>query len=106
MFVLVGVLGGYSVQSRVLLGGIAAAIAIAATTQYRIFARTTTGLLILRGSRFRLAATSVVKRAGVETEFVPVGGNLITVEWRIDGVIYSVPKRADSELAKVLADGR
>lgn len=106
MFVLVGVLGGYTVQSRVLLGAIAAGIAVAATTEYRIFASTTSGLLILKGSRFRLTATSVLKRVGEEIEFVPVGGNLVTVEWRIDGVIYSVPKRADSELAKVLANGR
>lgn len=106
MFVLVGVLGGYSVESRVLLGAVAAAIAVAATTEYRIFASSTGGLLILRGSRFRLTATSVLKRVGEETEFVPVGGNLVTVEWRIDGVTYSVPKRADRELAKVLADGR
>ncbi len=106
MFLLVGLLGGYSVQSRVLLGAIAAAIAVAATTEYRIFASTTKGLLILKGSRLRLAATSVLKRVDEETEFTPVGGNLITVEWRIDGVTYSVPKRADSQLAKVLADGR
>ena len=106
MFFLVDLLGGYSVQSRVLLGAIAAAIAVAATTEYRIFASTTSGLLILKGSRFRLTATSVLKRVGEEIEFVPVGGNLVTVEWRIDGVIYSVPKRADSELAKVLANGR
>ncbi len=101
IFVLVSLLGGYTVPSRAVLGGVAGAVAIAATTEYRIFARTTTGFVLLRGSRIRLAATAVLRRLEPDTTVAPVGGNLITVEWEIDGRLYSVPKRADAHLARV-----
>ena len=89
--------------SRVAIGAAGAAVAAAATTEYRVLALTGTGLVLLRGSRVRHYATGVMTH--LPAEFTPrrEGGNMLTSDWMIDGSVYTVLKRDDQALASMAA---
>ncbi len=69
------------------------AIAAMASTEYRILALTSEGLVLLRSSRVRQKATELIERLPSSIEIAPVGGNLVMTDWRVGSVVYSVMKR-------------
>lgn len=87
--------------SRLGLGFAAAAIAAAASTQYRVLVSSTKGLVILRSSRVRQKAVGFVGRLPEDTKITPVGSNLVITEWDVGGSIYSVMKRFQKPMVAI-----
>ena len=92
------VIGVDTSASRVGLGLVGGALAAMATTEYRALAETSEQLVLLRCSRVRRRATAVMKRFPRTTRIEPMASNLVTAEYRIENVVYSVLFRYRSEM--------
>lgn len=88
-------------NSRIGLAVAGAAIAAMATTEYRVLALTTDGLVLLRGSRVRQRATELIKRLPDSTDVEPVGSNLVITDWSVETTVYSVMKRHQSAMVAI-----
>lgn len=95
-----GLEGGFN---RLLLGACGLAIAGLATTDHWVLADTTGGLVLLRSSRVRQYARSVVRRLPDETSLDPVGSTVVTSDWRIDGRLYTLTKRWEPAMRRLAA---
>ncbi len=90
-FVGIAVLIGVEASaSRVALGLLGGAIAVMATTEYRALAQTDDALVMLRCSRVRRRAKAIMKRLPRTTVIEPMASNVVTAEYRIDNIVYSV----------------
>lgn len=87
--------GFTEVATRVALGFAAGAVAVNATTEYRVLALTSKGLVLLRGSRIRQYATQVVARLPSTTTIAPVGGTVLASDWQVGDSVYTVPKSSE-----------
>ncbi len=88
-------------STRMGIGAAAAIVAATATTNYRVLARTTRGLLLCRGGRVRQVATSIVERLPDNASIIRTGGNLITGEWDVGERHYSVPRRHEQAMEQI-----
>lgn len=104
MLVVASLAGATQWSSRISIGLAGAAVAAMATTEYRVLARTTKGLVLLRSSRFRRRANGVIRRLAKGTEIEVVGSNLVITEYRIDGVVYSVMRRSQQEMTAIATE--
>lgn len=93
-----GVDGGFN---RALLGVCGLAIAGLATTDHWVLAETTGGLVLLRSSRIRQYARSVVSRLPSDASIDPVGSTVVTSDWRIEGVLYTLTKRWEPAMRRL-----
>lgn len=103
MLLVVSLAGATEWSSRISIGLAGAAVAAMATTEYRVLARTTRGLVLLRSSRLRRRANGVIRRLEKDTKIEVVGSNLVITEYRVDGVIYSVMRRSQQEMTAIAA---
>ena len=92
------------VTTRAALGFAAAAVAVNATTDYRVLALTTKGLVMLKGSRIRQTAIGVLSRLPSATKIEPVGGTVLATDWRVGDVIFTVPKSSERAI-ELIAQG-
>lgn len=92
--------------TRIVIGLGAAAIAVTATTEYRVLAETATGLVVLRASRIRQVATEVLDRLDPDADFEQVGGTIIAADWEIGGRRYTVPRSSDEAMGRMAAGHR
>lgn len=88
-------------STRVALGFAAGAIAVNATTDYRILARTSKGLMLLRASRIRQYAVEMLERLPASTPIEPVGGTVLATDWRVGEAVYTVPKSSESAIHRI-----
>jgi hypothetical protein len=105
LFVVAMFSGADQWATRISLGLAGAAVAAMATTEYRVLAQTTRGLVLLRSSRFRRRASGVLRRLANGTQIEVLGSNLVITEYRVDGVVYSVMRRSQQEMTAI-ADRR
>jgi hypothetical protein len=101
LFVVASVTGIDSLLNRMVLAVCGIAIAGMATTNYSILAETTTGLVLCRSSRVRQYAKEVVNRLPVGTSLTMVGSTVITSDWKIDDVIYTLTKRWEATMRQL-----
>ena len=104
--VVVGViawLSGFSVASASGFGVATLALAGAATTRYRVLAVTSTGLVLMGGSRIRQVAKPPVERLVQSTVVERVGSNLVISEWKVGEGRFSVLRRFESTMAGIAA---
>ncbi len=87
--------------SRIGLGIAAAMVAAAFSTEYRILVLTTSGLVMLRSSKFRQKATALVGRLGGETVIKPISSNLVITDWQVGDDRFSVMKRFQAEMVAI-----
>jgi len=85
----------------VLFAIVGAAIAGMATTNYSVLAETSAGLVLLRSSRVRQYAKSLIRRLPDDTTLTMVGGTVISSDWEVDGVIYSMTKRWEAAMREL-----
>jgi hypothetical protein len=85
----------------ILFGAIGGAIAGMATTNYSVLAKTTSGLMLCRSSRVRQYAKSMIGRLPDDTPLTMVGSTVISSDWEIDGVIYSMTKRWEATMREM-----
>lgn len=88
---------------RIGLGLAGAAVAVAATTDYRVLARTDRGLVLLRASRVRQVATALDRRLGDDAVVDRIGGTLLANDWRVDGQHFTVAKSSEASMSALAA---
>lgn len=88
-------------STRISLGLAGAAVAAMATTEYRVLVQTSTGLALLRSSRFRRRASGLIRRLPSSLSIEVLGSNLVITEYRVDGVVYSVMRRHQQEMTAI-----
>ena len=93
--------GFTEVSTRIALAFAAGAIAVNATTDYRVVARTTKGLVLLRGSRVRQHAVAVISRLPKNTKIEPVGGTVLASDWAVGESVFTVPKSHERALERI-----
>lgn len=91
-------------SGRIALGLAGAAVAATATTDYRILASTSTGLVMLQSSRIRQVARKLVGRPASDIEIKAVGQNVVMTDWLVDGDRYTVMKRFQQAMTAIAAD--
>lgn len=101
LFAVASVTGIESMLNRVVLAGCGVAIAGMATTNYAVLAETTSGLVLLRSSRIRQYAKAIVNRLPSDTPLTMVGSTVITSDWKVDGVIYTMTKRWEATMRQL-----
>lgn len=84
--------------NQVVLGGCGAAVAAMATTNHWILARTSRGFVLCRSSRIRQYAREVVTRFGRTPALEMMGSTVITSDWKVDGVGYTLTKRWEATM--------
>ncbi len=72
-------------------------------TDSRVVALTDDGFVLLAGSPIRNVATKLISRLSDDAAPRKLGGNLAISDWTIDGRTYSVSKREEKELERLLA---
>lgn len=103
--VIVSILSGFeSWPFRLGIGAAGAAIAFTATTDYRVLALTTKGLVLMRAGRVRQVARSIIERPPSTITMEPVGGTLLTVDWLVDGVVYTLTKAGQNPIQRIDRD--
>lgn len=75
-----------------------AALAGMATTEHTVLAETDRGLVLCRSSRIRQYATALVRRLPRDTPLTMVASTVITSDWRVDGIIYTLTKRWEATM--------
>lgn len=102
--VIVAIAAGFEPwPSRVVIGIAGGALALTATTNYRVLASTTNNLVILEAGRLRQVARSVKRRLPREAAITIVRDTLITTDWLVDGVEYTVPKGYQRAMERIAA---
>ena len=89
--------------TRIVLGLAGVAVATLATTDYRVVADTTNGLVVFRASRIRQVATQLENRLGTSVSIEPEGGTIIYSDWRIGNNIYTVPRSSQPAMERIAA---
>ena len=87
--------------TRVALAFAAGAIAVNATTDYRVIARTSRGLLMLKASRIRQYAVALIERLPPSTRIEPVGGTVFATDWQVGDAVFTVPKSSESAIHRI-----
>lgn len=93
--------GFTQIPTRVALGFAAGAIAVNATTDYRVIARTSRGLVLLRSSRIRQFAKEILERLPPSTTIELVGGTVVATDWQIGDAVYTVPKSSEQAIQRI-----
>ncbi|MEX2280351.1 MAG: hypothetical protein WEA76_09715 [Acidimicrobiia bacterium] len=93
--------GFTELSTRVALAFAAGAIAVNATTDYRVLARTTRGLLLLKASRIRQYATGLIEWLPASTQIEVVGGTVLATDWQVGEAVYTVPKSSEQAIQRI-----
>ncbi len=91
--------------TRLAIGAAGAAVAVAATTEYRIVAATSTGLKLFRSSRIRQYAVEMIETLPGDADVIPVGGTWLVADWQVGDRVYTVPKSSEQAINRI-ASGR
>lgn len=101
MVLLAGWLGWEDWATRIVIGLAATAVAVAASTDYKVLASTSSGLYLLDASRVRQTAKAMGKRLSPGTEIKQAGGTMLAVDWEVDGSLYTVPKSSERAMNRI-----
>ena len=89
----------FSVMPAPLLA--AAAIAVAASTEYKVVAQTSDGLFLFQACRIRQAATGLLERLPSDATIKPVGGTVLAADWEVAGSVYTVPRSSERAISRI-----
>jgi len=98
---IVSTLTGVAGMNQLALIAAGAAVAGMATTNYSVLADTTAGLVLCRSSRVRQYAKELVRRLPAGTTLEMAGSTVITSDWNVDGVIYTMTKRWEATMRRL-----
>lgn len=92
--VVVGYVAGFDAWAgRVGLGVAGAAVAVNATTEYRVLGLTDQRIIVASASRVRQKASHLVKVLPLDTRWERAsGGTIVSSNWRIGDATYTAPK--------------
>ena len=101
LFVVASATGIESMTNRIVLAGCGAAIAGIATTNHSVLAETSAGFVLCRSSRIRQYAKVITDRFPRDTTLAMVGSTVITSDWKINGVVYTMTKRWEATMRRL-----
>ena len=87
--------------SRIAFGIAAAAVAVTATTNYRVLAETREGLMLFEASKIRQYARRLIEQLPDRPEIVAIGGTVVSSDWTIAGRTYTVPKSSEQAINRM-----
>lgn len=91
--------------TRIVIGLAGVAVAVAATTDYKVLARTSEGVVLLSASRIRQTATGDAAAVPADAQIKPVGGNVLATDWDIAGSVYTVPRSSERAISRIAGLG-
>lgn len=89
--------------TRLVIGLAGGAVTLTAMTDYRVLASTTNGLVLLDAGRVRQVARRLRRRLPPDASIRLVRDTLITTDWEVDGVEYTVPKGSQRAMETIAA---
>jgi len=89
--------------TRIVIGLAAVAVAVAASTDYKVVAQTSDGVVLLRASRIRQTATAWLEKLPADVVIEPVGGTVLATDWAVAGSVYTVPKSSEQAISRIAA---
>ncbi|MDH5373652.1 MAG: hypothetical protein OEX97_11985 [Acidimicrobiia bacterium] len=89
--------------TRIVIGLAAVAVAVAASTDYKVVALTSDGLFLLQASRIRQVATRMLEELPRDLMLEPVGGTILATDWKVAGSVYTVPKSSEQAMSRIAA---
>ncbi len=101
LFAVASVSGVESTLNQAVLAACGIAIAGLATTNHSVLAETNRGLVLCRSSRVRQYAKAVTRRLPADSPLTMVGSTVITSDWKVDGVIYTMTKRWETTMRQL-----
>ncbi len=110
----VAILAGFDRwPSRLAIAVMGSAVAITATTMYRVLASTSKGLVLLEGGKMRQVAKRRIRTLKPGTGVMIKRDTLITTDWTVGDSEYTVPKGSQKAMHRIafiaaqpLSDGR
>lgn len=87
--------------TRIVIGLAGAAIAVNASSSYRVLAETDEGTFLLRASRIRQVATGEPERLSSNASLEPVGGTLLATDWRVGEDVYTVARSSEQAMERM-----
>ncbi|MEE9416578.1 MAG: hypothetical protein V3V01_14935 [Acidimicrobiales bacterium] len=87
--------------SRVAIAAAGTAIAVTASSEYRVLVLSTDGLALCRSMRVRQFATKLLKRLPGDTLIEPVGGTMLATDWKIGAATFSVAKNSEKSIEHI-----
>lgn len=87
--------------TRVVIGLAGTAIAVNASSTYRVLAQTDQGMFILRASRIRQVATGRAEELPSNPVLEPVGGTLLATDWRVGEDVYTVARSSEQAMERM-----
>ena len=91
--------------TRIVIGLAAVAVAVAASTDYKVVAQTTDGLCLLQASRIRQVATRMLEKLPSDVAIEPVGGTILAADWEVGGSVYTVPRSSEQAISRIAGRG-
>ena len=91
--------------TRIVIGLAAVAVAVAASTDYRVLAQTSDALFLLQASRIRQAATRLLEKLPPDATIRPVGGTILAADWEVAGSVYTVPRSSEQAISRIAGRG-
>lgn len=89
--------------TRLVIGLGGTAVAVTATTEYRVVAQTSDGLVLFRASRIRQVATQVKQRLEPGATLQPVGGTILAADWQVGDNRYTVSRSSEQAMNRMAA---
>jgi len=89
--------------TRIVLGLAGVAVAVNASTTYRVLAETDDGIVLLKASRIRQVATGVEQKLPANTDLKPVGGTIIATDWLVGNQEYTAPRSSEQAMQRMAA---
>ncbi len=90
--------------TRAVLAAAIMAVAVMASTDYRVLASVDNGLALLEASKIRQVATELKEHLPPETELKPAGGSVLASDWRVGAIRYTVPRSSETAMSRIAAD--
>lgn len=106
LFLFSTLIGIEGLMNRFVLGACAMAIAGMATTNYFVLAEigrptSDSSLVLFRSSRMRQYAKELIERLPPDAELTMTGSTVITSDWRVGSVIYTLTKRWEATMREL-----
>lgn len=89
--------------TRVAIGLALVAMAVTATTDYRVVAQTDQRLVLLKASRIRQVATALEKELSRTIELTPAGGTVLGADWQVGDHRYTVSRSSEQAMNRMAA---
>ncbi len=103
MFGVATVAGFQQWPSRLAISVMGGAVAITATTMYRVLASTSSGLVLLEGGRLRQVAKRRINTLEPDAVVEIQRDTMITTDWKVGDTEYTVPKSSQRAMERIAA---